>query len=135
MPRAFGVARGAVLFGVLAAIGLGAGASHAQSYSFFYGLSSVPLTTEDIKIIERAAAPLFAAAPVGGVAQWQNPDSGNSGSMTLRKVYELKGMQCREVSYTMKYSDRRLPSVSKADWCQQPSGEWKLVDPNELKHH
>jgi surface antigen len=124
-----------MLFGFVAGSGLPGGAVLAQSYSFFYGLSPTPLTAEDIAIIQRAAAPLFEAAPVGGVAAWQNPNSGNSGSMKLRKVYELKGMPCREVSYTMKYTDRQTPSITNVAWCQLPSGEWKLADPLEVKHH
>jgi surface antigen len=109
-----------------------AGAQFPQSaYSYLAG----GLTDQDMEIVKRSSKPLFEAAPPGAVAGWQNPDTGMSGSVLLRKIYDLKGMRCRQLQYTTQLRGNSYPSRRLLDWCETSSGEWKLVDPAELGHH
>jgi len=108
------------------------GAASAQSFPLIYGPAS-GITREDIDLIKRAAEPLFQVDVVGVVAHWENANSGNSGAVRLRNIYELKGLSCRELLYTTQYRDRKQPSVTHVDWCRIATGEWKLVDPLELR--
>jgi 17 kDa outer membrane surface antigen len=108
------------------------GPASAQSFPLIYGPPS-GITGEDIELIRRAVEPLFLSDSIGALARWDNPKSGNTGAVRLRKIYEMKGMSCRELLYTTQYRGKAQPSVTKVDWCKIPSGEWKLVDPLELR--
>jgi hypothetical protein len=98
-----------------------------------FGLGSGPLTHEDVELILRSSAPLFTTAPSGAIARWENPDSGNKGSIALLKLYELKGLSCRTMRYTAKYPNHTYSNTRVVDWCEVSPGEWKLVDPMEMR--
>jgi hypothetical protein len=104
----------------------------AQSFPLIYAPAS-GITGEDIELIKRSAEPLYRSDIIGMVAHWENVKSGNSGTVRLRKIYELKGLSCREFLYTTQYHGQKQPSITHVDWCKIASGEWKLVDPLELR--
>jgi surface antigen len=120
---------GAVAFALVL---LRATAATAQSLPLIYG-GSGRITGGDMELIRRAAEPLFSAETAGAQTRWANAESGNSGAIRLRRIYELKGLSCRQLLYTTKYRAETKPSATTLDWCRLPSGEWKLVDPLELR--
>jgi hypothetical protein len=122
-------------FGVVIAAALAAGGpARAQWFpETAFGLGSGPLTHEDVELVLRSSAPLFEAAPAGAVARWENPSSGNKGSITLLRLYALKGLSCRTMRYTAKYPNHSYSNARVVDWCEVSPGEWKLVDPIEMR--
>lgn len=65
-------------------------------------------------------------APVGQTINWNNPQSGNSGTFTpVRDGYTNTGSYCREFRSTVTIDGRLEEATGTA--CQQPDGTWKVV--------
>ena len=66
--------------------------------------------------------------PVGTKAQWTNPASRNSGSVTLAKKLTRRNQQCEDIAYTVRsggtpvYTERYHFTS-----CLQPDGTWKIA--------
>jgi surface antigen len=65
-------------------------------------------------------------APVGQQITWNNPQNGNSGTITpTRDGYAANGAYCREFQQTITVGGQQQQGFGKA--CQQPDGSWKIV--------
>ncbi|MBI1273218.1 MAG: glycine zipper 2TM domain-containing protein [Alphaproteobacteria bacterium] len=66
------------------------------------------------------------SAPVGEQIVWNNPQSGNYGSVTpVRDGYTNTGAYCREFQQTITVGGKVQEAFGRA--CQQPDGSWKIV--------
>ncbi len=64
-------------------------------------------------------------APVGQTILWQNPNTGNSGTVvTTRQGMSATGRYCREFQNTVVVGGRVQESYGIA--CRQPDGSWEL---------
>ena len=66
-------------------------------------------------------------APIGETIQWNNPDSGHSGSVTPVRdgTDSASGQYCREYQTTVTVGGETQDAFGTA--CQQPDGSWKIV--------
>src|SRR5262249_61916618 len=64
--------------------------------------------------------------PAGTTSTWQNPDSGNSGSVTPMHTYETAAGYCREFEQTIRVGGRTERGYGTA--CRQPDGSWRIVE-------
>ena len=65
-------------------------------------------------------------APLGEPIAWNNPRSGNYGTVTpLRDGTSTSGAYCREFQQTITIGGRREQGVGVA--CEQPDGTWRIV--------
>ncbi len=63
--------------------------------------------------------------PSHETTRWQNPDSGNSGSMTPLKTYQRpSGQYCREYQQTIYVGGQQQQAYGTA--CRQPDGSWEI---------
>jgi len=53
---------------------------------------------------------------------WNNPDSGNSGSMTPTRTYQQSGQYCREYRQEVMVAGKKQNAYGTA--CRQPDGSW-----------
>lgn len=66
------------------------------------------------------------SAPVGENISWNNPQSGNYGSITpTRDGYSSGGRYCREYQQTIVVGGKSQNGYGTA--CQQPDGSWEVV--------
>ncbi|MFQ5973322.1 MAG: RT0821/Lpp0805 family surface protein [Alphaproteobacteria bacterium] len=67
------------------------------------------------------------AAPVGQTIRWENPDSGNSGTVTpVRNGTDTQtGRFCREYQTTVTVGGELQEAYGTA--CQRPDGTWEIV--------
>ena len=66
-------------------------------------------------------------APVGQTIQWNNPQSGHSGSFTpVRDGTAANGAYCREFQQTVTIGGRQQQAYGTA--CRQPDGSWQIVN-------
>lgn len=66
-------------------------------------------------------------APVGETIRWNNPDSGNYGTITpTRDGRTSSGAYCREYQQTIYVGGQKESGYGTA--CQQPDGSWKVVN-------
>ncbi len=65
-------------------------------------------------------------APVGQQIVWNNPNSGNNGSITpVKDGTDASGNQCREFQTTVVIGGQSQQAYGTA--CRQPDGSWKVV--------
>ena len=74
---------------------------------------------------QRAATQAY-AAPIGSTIQWNNPESGNRGTITpIRDGRDNSGNYCREYQQTVYVGGKAERANGTA--CQQPDGTWRIV--------
>jgi len=130
--EAVGTATGAALGGLLGASIGGRGAGKAALVAggvFLGGLLGNPigkgLDKADRLEAERTAQDALEHAPSGVERTWQNPDSGNSGSIVAKPAYQENGAYCREFTQTVTIDGKSERAYGTA--CRQPDGTWKMV--------
>jgi len=92
--------------------------------------SMVKLSDKDIAIMRKIVREDFTDKPKGTTVPWDNPESGNSGTVTLLDRFPSKGRDCRRARYVIKPGPRQPASVLPGDYvltsCHMPDGTWKL---------
>ena len=74
---------------------------------------------------QRAATQAY-GAPIGSTIQWNNPESGNRGTITpIRDGRDNSGNYCREYQQTVYVGGKAERANGTA--CQQPDGTWRIV--------
>lgn len=85
------------------------------------------LDNADLNAYNRTSQRALETAPSGQQVAWNNPDSGNSGTVTPVNVYQNDaGQYCREYSQTINVGGKQESAYGRA--CRQPNGEWKIVE-------
>lgn len=75
---------------------------------------------------ERAAQRAFETAPSGQATAWNNPDSGNRGSITPTRTFQTNnGQYCREFQQTVVIGGQEEQAHGTA--CREPNGSWRIV--------
>lgn len=125
-----GTGAGAILGGLAAAnIGKGSGRLWAVGAGVLLG----SLAGSEIgKSLDRAdrlylsqASQSAQSAPIGETITWNNPDSGNRGTVTpTRDGYSNSGRYCREFQQVIIVGGREQEAYGTA--CQQPDGAWEI---------
>jgi len=65
-------------------------------------------------------------APMGQTIKWNNPDSGNSGTVTpVRDGQDKKGRYCREFKQTIEVAGKLENGYGTA--CRQADGSWQIM--------
>ena len=65
-------------------------------------------------------------APIGQQIKWNNPETGNYGTVTpTRDGYSSSGRYCREYQQTVVVGGKSQSAYGTA--CQQPDGSWEVV--------
>ena len=100
--------------------------SFAQTKALTKG--ALYLTTEDWSLVDQATSKLFSVEQpkIGTVETWSNPESGNSGSVTLIMLGERDGMTCRRLQHDVKVKKSADPFSYTIDSCKTADGTWRV---------
>lgn len=89
----------------------------------------VTLTTSDFEIVRKIVHEDFTGKPNGTSLPWKNPDSQNSGMLTLLDTFPSKGRECRRVKYDIRPGPNQ-PGVYSNTYvltnCRLADGTWKI---------
>jgi len=80
----------------------------------------------DKQIIARTTHTALENSPVGSTSNWNNPDTGNSGTVTPIKTYQTTSGYCREFQTTITVGGKVQNAYGTA--CRQPDGSWRVVN-------
>lgn len=119
-----GMAAGA---GIAAAAGGGAGAIIGAGLggALIGGYVGHRLDDRDKRMAAEAAQRAFESNQAGQPSAWRNPDTGNSGSVTPTRTYQIaNGQYCREYRQTIVIGGE--PQQSYGTACRQPDGSWQI---------
>lgn len=84
------------------------------------------LDNEDRRYAERTAQYGLEHTPSGTTSQWDNPDSGHSGSFTPTQTWQTaSGEYCRE--FTTEVTIDGWPESAYGTACRMPDGSWRIV--------
>ncbi len=94
-----------------------------------FGLSGFTIDQADIDLIAKVAAPIYADPPPanGTSYEWNNAQSGNSGTITLLESGSYKDLPCRKIHYTFKIKNVATDFSFTQERCRVESGEWKSL--------
>jgi surface antigen len=111
---------------LVAVLGLGLVVHQGAEASRFRMFQSIPdLTRTDIDLMQAAARSGLDEKPEGSMARWSNSETGMRGEVTLLRLYEREGQDCRENLHRVwTRFDAHDWAVSKI--CLQPDGSWKF---------
>ena len=130
--ESIGTVGGAVLGGVLGSkVGGGSGQLWATGAGALLGAyvgNSIgqSLDRADMAYYNRAADQAH-SSPIGQTINWQNPESGNRGSITpLRQGTSSSGATCREYQQTIVVDGRA--ETAKGTACRNADGTWQLAN-------
>jgi surface antigen len=89
------------------------------------GVIGNKLDNRDKQMASDAATRAFEQNKTGQASVWNNPDSGNSGSVTPTKTYQLaNGQYCREYRQTITVGGEKHQAYGTA--CRQADGTWQI---------
>ena len=94
----------------------------------FRGTGGRALSPEDSQLLFASVARLNAAEPsrVGRSDSWSNPQTRNSGTSTILRVFHSGGMVCHLIRHSIFVAERPPAQDYRLTWCRTPSGEWKI---------
>lgn len=113
--------------GIAAATGAGGGwiAGAAIMGGLLGGVIGNRLDARDKRMAAEAAQRAFESNRTGQPSVWDNPDSGNSGSITPTRTYQLaNGQYCREYHQTIVVGGEQHQAYGTA--CRQADGTWAI---------
>jgi surface antigen len=76
--------------------------------------------------LNEASAKLNDHVPVGTMERWENPQSGNRGTVALIGTAEKDGHPCLKIRHNIKIKGVAEPKVYIFNRCRMPDGSWKL---------
>lgn len=128
-PKALlGALGGAALGGGIAALaggGTGAIVGATLGGALLGGFIGNRLDARDKQMAAQAAQKAFDDSRTGQPTVWNNPDTGNSGTVTPTRTYQLaNGTYCREYKQTITVGGEQQQAYGTA--CRQPDGTWKI---------
>jgi surface antigen len=91
---------------------------------------SATLTQSDIAIVQPLVRQGLTGKPNGTTLPWNNPQTSNSGTVTLLQAFPSSGKQCRRVKYHVVNGGKNSSGIRPADYvltsCQLADGTWHL---------
>lgn len=82
------------------------------------------LDDRDKQMATQAAQQAFESNKTGQASVWNNPDSGNSGSVTPTRTFQQNGQYCRQYKQTITVGGE--PQTAYGTACRQPDGTWAI---------
>ena len=80
---------------------------------------------QDKMRMEKTTQNTLERSKTGQTSSWQNPDSGNSGTITTTRTFQNEGRYCREFTQTITVGGKTEKGYGTA--CRQPDGSWQIV--------
>lgn len=93
--------------------------------------SAMPkLTRGDTAIIRKLVREELTTKPAGTTLTWSNPESDNSGTVTLIAGFASQGRECWRVRYAIKPGANQPAAVKPNTYllnnCRLPDGSWRI---------
>ena len=83
------------------------------------------LDKADLAYMSQSQQQALESAPSGAEQTWENPDSGNSGSIVVQPAVQLAdGTYCRDFQQTVSAGGQTETANGRG--CRQPDGEWTV---------
>ena len=99
---------------------------YAVNWMFLEDSPAAYFTDEDWRLISVLGEGALEQQQDGEMGEWENPESGNSGSITPVKSYKAAdGQSCRKLKVVERA--KGMVEETTVDLCKLDNGEWVLV--------
>jgi surface antigen len=90
---------------------------------------SLDLEESDVAMLQAAANALFQddKARVGQSETWNNPETGNSGAVSILQLFEHEGLPCKRLQHAIKQKGHADQNIYQFARCRTNDGSWKLL--------
>lgn len=90
---------------------------------------SLDLEESDVAMLQAAASTLFQDdnARIGQTETWNNPETGNSGAVSILQLFEHEGLPCKRLQHAIKQKGRADQNIYQFARCRTNDGSWKLL--------
>ncbi|MES9972036.1 MAG: RT0821/Lpp0805 family surface protein [Candidatus Thiodiazotropha sp.] len=82
-------------------------------------------TKQDWEIAKTATRDILENHNLGESVVWDNPDSGSSGNLIIKRVGKSSGKLCKRLQITNRVKGQE--HISSHVFCKQTDGKWKAV--------
>jgi surface antigen len=89
---------------------------------FSFGRSLAELSAADREAMTRARMEVLEKMQSGSVSAWSDKNTGHSGEVDLRRIYEKNGMTCGDVEYVLQIPEMRRFRTA---FCRGGDGTWR----------
>ena len=118
------------VFGVVLSSTLNANTVYAQAaWSWMTESAISKFTSEDIGLLKNAGHDALNNQPDQSEVQWNNPVTGNSGSITVTNTRQIDDRTCRNA--LLKNNAENIKGTLRLILCQQTDGTWIVSAPSE----
>ncbi|MEW8524751.1 MAG: RT0821/Lpp0805 family surface protein [Candidatus Thiodiazotropha endolucinida] len=114
-----------ILLGSAVALIFAVSSSHGFDLHFLKNSPARYFTKQDWDIAKTATRDILENSELGDSVMWDNPDSGNSGKLTILKAGKSSGKLCKKLEITNRAKGQE--GTSNSIFCKQPDGKWKTV--------
>ncbi|MES9813816.1 MAG: RT0821/Lpp0805 family surface protein [Candidatus Thiodiazotropha sp.] len=114
-----------ILLGSAAALIFTVLSAHGFDLHFLKNSPARYFTKQDWEIAKMATRDILEKRELGDSVMWDNPDSGNSGKLTILKAGKSSGKLCKKLKITNRAKGQE--GTSNSIFCKQPDGKWKAV--------
>ena len=98
----------------------------ALAGAWFGGEIGESLDKADRAYMRRNTQESLERGRTGTTSSWNNPDSGNSGTVTPTQTFQkADGQYCREFEQTVYVDGKEQSATGRA--CREPDGSWKVI--------
>ena len=84
-----------------------------------------PVSKDDVAMMKAAAREGMDGKPEGSTNSWSNPDTKNSGEVTLLRRFEEDGRECRILHHVVNVV-RYSPWERRTKICRDAAGNWEM---------
>jgi surface antigen len=110
----------------VAVLGLGLVADQAAEASRYKMFQSMPdLAKADIDLLTQSARSGLDSQPEGSSVTWSNDKSGLRGEVTLLRLYQRQGQDCRQILHQI-WTRHGAHDWAVSRICLQSDGSWKI---------
>jgi surface antigen len=96
----------------------------AFNYQFLKHSPAAAFTEADWEIATRTVNEALNAAPDGETYEWENPETGNSGSYQVKPAPEGRASECRSLTST--HRSKAATATTDFVLCPEDDGSWRL---------
>jgi len=84
-----------------------------------------PVSKDDVAMMKAAAREGMDDKPVGATNTWSNPETKNSGEVTLLRRFEEDGRECRILRHVVNVANYS-PWERRTKICRDAAGQWEV---------
>jgi surface antigen len=81
----------------------------------------------DTQVLREQTIRLLAGSAERRSLEWDNPQSGNRGSVSLQREFTRQTQPCRQLEYRIIHRAQDRPQIGILAWRKQADGRWMIV--------